>query len=259
MGKLLYRGYLKSKVQIILWVRGIILGAGVIVPGVSGGTIMVIFGMYETMLQDLLRFRLKPYIAMAIGAVVGVFAGGALLSFLFDHHPNPTYSFIMGCLLMSIPFILKRTKGFTGKRTLLLLIGILISFSLLRLPALFVGGTLTLGQTFFAGFVSSATMMVPGVSGSAVLIVLGLYESILEAVRLFEMRTLLIFIIGAVTGVFLLAKVLKSLFTRYMSEILFFFTGLIIGSLGMVWPSEISFIPLVTFGLGLGLVYRFGK
>lgn len=220
---------------------------------------MVIFGMYEKMLQDLLRFRMKPYIAMGIGALVGVFAGGALLSFLFDNHPDPTYGFILGCLLMSIPFILKRTKGFTGKRLFLLITGGVLSFSLLELPTLFIGTELTMPQTFLAGFVSSATMMIPGVSGSAVLIVLGLYEAILEAVREFQLRTLIIFVTGAATGVFMLAKVLKTLFGLYMSEILFFFTGLILGSLKMVMPGTIGFLPLVTFGLGLALVYRFGK
>lgn len=259
MAKTMIRAYLKSKVQIILWVRGIILGVGVIIPGVSGGTIMVIFGMYERMLHDLLHFRIKPYVAMGIGALVGVFVGGVLLSFLFENHPNPTYAFILGCLLMSIPFILKRTKGFTKNRLILLITGGILSFSLLELPTLFVGGDVTIAQTFLAGFVSSSTMMIPGVSGSAVLIVLGLYESILEAVRDFEITTLVVFVTGAATGVFMLAKVLKTLFALYMSEILFFFTGLIIGSLKMVMPGTIGFFPLVTFGLGLALVYRFGK
>ncbi len=220
---------------------------------------MVIFGMYEKMLQDLLRFHIKPYIAMGIGALVGVFAGGALLSFLFDNHPDPTYAFILGCLLMSVPLILKRTKGFTKNRWVLLITGGILSFSLLELPTLFVGGQLTVPQIFLAGFASSATMMIPGVSGSAVLIVLGLYESILEAVREFQMTTLLVFVTGAATGVFMLAKVLKTLFALYLSEILFFFTGLIIGSLKMVMPGTIGFFPLVTLGLGLALVYRFGK
>jgi len=257
--KTVLKGYSKSKFQIVLWIRGIILGVGIIIPGVSGGTIMVIFGMYEKMLQDLLRFHIKPYIAMGIGALVGIFAGGALLSFLFDNHPDPTYAFILGCLLMSIPFILKRTGGFTKNRLILLIIGGVLSFSLLELPTLFVGGDLTVAQTFLAGFVSSSTMMVPGVSGSAVLIVLGFYESILDAVRDFQMRTLGIFAAGAVAGVFILAKVLKTLFSLYMSEILFFFTGLIIGSLKMVMPGTIGFFPLVTFAMGLALVYRFGK
>ena len=253
------RGYLRSKAQIILWLRGIILGVGVIIPGVSGGTIMVIFGMYEKMLMDLLRFHIKPYIAMGIGALVGVFAGGALLSFLFDNHPDPTYAFILGCLMMSIPLILKRTRGFTLNRWILLITGAVLSFSMLELPTLFIGGELTVAQIFLAGFVSSSTMMIPGISGSAVLIVLGLYESILEAVREFQMGTLLVFVTGAATGVFMLAKVLKTLFALYMSEILFFFTGLIIGSFKMVMPGTIGFFPLVTFGMGLALVYRFGK
>ena len=253
------RSYLKSKVQIILWLRGIILGVGVIIPGVSGGTIMVIFGMYEKMLRDLLRFHMKPYIAMGIGALVGVFVGGALLSFLFDRHPDPTYGFILGCLFMSIPLILQRTKGFTRNRMILLINGAILSFSLLELPAVFTVGALTIPQIFLAGFISSATMMIPGVSGSAILIVLGLYESILEAVREFQMGTLVVFVTGAATGVFLLAKVLKTLFALYMSEILFFFSGLIIGSFKMLMPASIGFFPLVTFGLGLALVYRFGK
>ena len=251
------RGQMKH--QLYNGLKGILLGAGIIVPGVSGGTILVIFGIYEQLLKDVLSMRFKPYIALVIGAIAGVFAGGAVLSSLFEAYPNPTYGLILGCLLMSIPVILKRTKGMSMKNLSLLVLGGILSFSLLKLPTLFGAGILTVGQTFLAGFVSSATMMIPGISGSAVLIVLGVYEPILLAVREFDVLTLGIFLGGALAGVLLLARILRSLYAQFSSEILFFFSGLIIGALGMVLPPEWNVFSIVSIFIGMLLVYRFGR
>lgn len=249
----------KGKQQVILGIKGILLGAGIIVPGVSGGTILVIFGMYERLLKDVLSMHFTPYITLVIGAITGVFGGGAVLSYLFEAYPNPTYGLILGCLIMSIPVILKRTKGISIKNLLLMAIGGGLSFSLLRLPVLFGAGPITVGQTFLGGFVGSATMMIPGISGSAVLIVLRIYEPILLAVREFDVLTLGIFLVGALVGVLLLARVLRSLYAMYSSEILFFFSGLIIGALGMVLPPEWTVFSVGSIFVGMFLVYRFGR
>ncbi|ABR46471.1 hypothetical protein Amet_0238 [Alkaliphilus metalliredigens QYMF] len=103
----------------------------------------------------------------------------------------------------------------------------MVSFSLLGMPTLLEGGSLSPGQTLLAGFIASSTMMIPRVSGSAVLIIL--------------------------------AKVLKTLFSKYQSQILFFFSGLILGSARMLFLSEFGVLSLITFMAGVGVVYKWGR
>jgi putative membrane protein len=232
---------------------------GIIVPGLSGGTIMMAFGMYEKMLEDLLKFHITPYITIGFGALIGVFTGSFVFSYLFEFHRNPTSAFILGCLLMSIPFILKRSKGYAKTDVSLLVIGGILSFILMGMPTLLEGGTLSGGQTFLAGFISSSTMMIPGVSGSAVLIILGIYEEMLLIINELQLLNLAIFMVGATAGLFILAKVLKAIFAKYESKILFFFSGLILGSSRILFPSELDVLSILTFLLGVGIVYKWGN
>ena len=248
-----------SKNQTLLLIKGIILGMGVIIPGISGGTIMMAFGMYEKMLEDLLKFHITPYITIGFGALIGVFTGSFVFSYLFEFHRNPTSAFILGCLLMSIPFILKRSKGYAKTDVSLFVIGGILSFILMGMPTLLEGGNLSGGQTFLAGFISSSTMMIPGVSGSAVLIILGIYEEMLLVINEFQLLNLAIFMVGATAGVFILAKVLKALFATHESKILFFFSGLILGSSRILFPSEFEVLSVITFLLGVGIVYKWGN
>jgi putative membrane protein len=247
------------KNQTLPLIKGIILGMGIIVPGLSGGTIMMAFGMYEKMLEDLLKFHITPYITIGFGALIGVFTGSFVFSYLFEFHRNPTSAFILGCLLMSIPFILKRSKGYAKTDVSLLVIGGILSFILMGMPTLLEGGTLSGGQTFLAGFISSSTMMIPGVSGSAVLIILGIYEEMLLIINELQLLNLAIFMVGATAGLFILAKVLKAIFAKYESKILFFFSGLILGSSRILFPSELDVLSILTFLLGVGIVYKWGN
>lgn len=248
-----------SKNQVLLFAKGIILGISIIIPGISGGTIMMAFGMYEKMLEDLLKFYIRPYISMGFGSLIGIFGGSYIFSFLLQFHRNPTFAFILGCLLMSIPFILKRSKGYTKKEILLFIIGCWISFGITKMPTMIQGESLNIFHVFIAGFISSSAMMIPGVSGSAILIILGIYENMLLIVNGFQLINLFIFIIGAILGLVILAKILKTLFTTYGNQILFFFSGLILGSSKMLFPSKIDFISVSFFLLGIGVVYKWGN
>jgi len=248
-----------SKEQSLLMIKGIILGIGMIVPGISGGTILIAFGIYEKMINDLLKFRITPFLVMVIGAVVGIFGGSYGISYLFEFYRNPTSAFILGCLLMSIPFILKRSRGYSHSNLILFAIGCIVSFAITNIPALLEGGKLSTGHVFLAGFIASSTMMIPGVSGSAILIILGIYEEMLLIINELQMVNMMVFAIGALFGIFILAKILKNLFSTHGSQILFFFSGLILGSSRLLFPTEIDIISFLTFCLGIGLVYRWGN
>ncbi|KAB3534727.1 DUF368 domain-containing protein [Alkaliphilus pronyensis] len=248
-----------SKNQTLLFIKGVILGLGIIIPGMSGGTILVIFGIYESIIKDLLKFNVKPYIVMVFGTVAGIFFGSYILSYLLEFHGNPTYAFILGCLFMSIPFIIKRNNNYSKVNALLLIFGGVISFSLMEMPPLLTGGGLTVKSVFLAGLISSCAMIIPGISGSAVLIVLGIYEEMLLLIKEFQVVNLLIFIVGALFGLIIMAKILSKLFSKYQAQILYFFSGLILGSSRILFPSDIGIISIITFILGAAIVFKWGN
>lgn len=245
--------------QVLLLIKGMVLGMGIIIPGISGGTILIAFGMYEKILEDIWKLNIKPYLMLVSGAVLGVFIGSFLFSFLFQFYGNPTKAFILGCLLMSIPFILKRSSGYSKKNLSLLLLGALLAYALTRMPTLMDGGNLSFKDVFLGGILASGTMMIPGISGSSVLIVLGMYEAMLKVINELMVPYLSVFILGAFLGAFLLAKLLKTIFATHQSEILFFFSGLILGSATMLFPETPSASAAGAFLIGAGIVYRWGN
>ncbi|SDY66613.1 DUF368 domain-containing protein [Tindallia californiensis] len=259
MKSMMEQGIAFSRNQSLLFIKGLILGMGIIVPGISGGTILIAFGIYEKILEDIWKRHFKPYFVMFAGTTVGVFLGSFLFTYLFAFYANPTKAFVLGCLWMSIPFILKRSSGCTKKNMLLLGMGMLLAYGLTKMPTLVDGENLSLGETFFGGVIASGTMMIPGISGSSVLIVLGMYESMLKIVNEMNVPYLMIFLLGALIGAVLLAKLLKTVFEKHQSEVLFFFSGLIIGSSTMIFPETINLSSAMLFLMGVGIVYRWGN
>ena len=245
--------------QGLLLFKGIILGMGIIVPGISGGTILIAFGIYERIINDFLIFHLTPYVTMGLGAVIGVFGGSYLISYLFEFYRNPTSAFILGCLLMSIPFILKKTRGYSPTNLGLFIVGGVISFVIAGLPMLFGVAALTAGQLFLAGFIAGTTMIIPGVSGSAVLIILGIYEEMLIIINELQILNLLIFAAGALLAIAILAKLIKTLFTTHGSQILFFFSGMILGSARMLIPDQFNLLTIAALLFGIFIVYKWGN
>lgn len=240
-------------------IKGIILGMSMIIPGVSGGTILVIFGIYEQLISDILKLNIKPYLMLGAGSILGVLLGSKVITFLFDAFRNPTSAFILGCILMSVPFILKRGRkhhlGYVG----LLIMGFILSFSLIAMNADSTLSSLSSLKAILGGIVSSSTMLIPGVSGSAALIVLGIYESLLEAITSFNIKIIILYLIGALLGFVITAKIMKKIFQKYQVQILYFFSGMILGSSRLLFPSEINIISFGSFLIGASVVYKWGR
>lgn len=252
--------YIEAKNERTLsFIKGLILGMGIIVPGVSGGTILIVFGIYDILLEDILKFRIKPYIVMGIGAILGVFAGSYIFTYLFEHHSNPASSFILGCILMSVPFILKRSGGKPKNNISLLILGFIISYALSNMNGSVQESNISMWQIFIGGCIASATMIIPGISGSAILIVIGIYEQILGAINSFDITYISVFAGGALLGVLTVSKLMKLIFSRYKSQILYFFSGMILGSSKMLFPDRLDIMSIGAFSLGLWIVYNWGS
>jgi len=241
-------------------VQGFILGLIIVLPGMSGGTVFIILGIYEDLVQDIAAFKLKPYWPMLIGTVGGIFLGGTAFALFLSSHRDLTVAFLMGFLLASIKAVLLHRPALTVGRTGILLLGFLAGFLMSGEPV----GILEPGEVVnpvllaLGGAISSAAMFIPGVPGSSILIVMGIYDNILFYVKDITLFPLALFGAGALVGVFLLARVMEIIYFRYRAPVSYFFAGLIAGSARVLWPADWDISTVLLFAVGFYLVWRWG-
>ena len=212
--------------------QGIFLGFIIVLPGISGGTALMILGLYEKMIRDLARLNLRPYGLLFSGIALGIFLGGTFFTLLFASYRDVTVVFLMGLLLASIRTVLRGRLRLNPARLLFFIAGLLIAL-------LFAGEPLGLAvksspvnwfTLAVGGALSSAAMLIPGIPGSAVLILLGIYDDLLLYIKGLALFNLLIFGVGSLAGIFFFARVLDQLYSRYEAPTAYFFAGLIAGS-----------------------------
>lgn len=246
--------------KLLKFLQGIGLGFALILPGMSGGTAFIIFGFYHRIIADLARFRLRPYILLFIVAAIGVVGGAEAIGFLLSKVPNLLVSFLLGALLASVRLVLPRNPRLTPGRFLVLALGLLVAFFFTSEPL----GTIEpviekAWPLYFAGGVfSSATMLLPGVSGSTVLIIMGLYDDAITALNNLQLLKLFIFACGWGIGLFGFARLLNSFHRQHSQAFSFLLTGLIIGSGRSLLPAYFSWGALGAFLAGAILVLYFG-
>jgi len=235
---------------LLTYLKGIAMGAADVVPGVSGGTIAYLTGIYQRLLDAIhsaggsmwvvLR---RDGLAAAWKAVDGWFLlallGGIGTSILslsklvlwgLESHPLIVWSFFLGLILASLRMLARDFKG----RWSALAVGTALGFLLSSMPA----GRAELSPlfTFFAGFLAICAMILPGISGSFILVLLGAYEPILESIHERNLATIAIFGTGAILGLLTFGRLLRWLFQRFERVTVALMTGFIAGSLTKVWP-----------------------
>ncbi len=247
------------KQYLTLLLKGMAMGAADIIPGVSGGTIAFITGIYEKLifslkaisdtqnLKLLIKLKIKPFwnniygnflLAVFGGILISVFSLAKLITFLLENYPLPVWAFFFGLILASAAFIIKQTDKPNISRIIIFLVGVIIAFYLTSLPPLKLGnGLLT---TFLSGAIAICAMILPGISGSFILVVLGQYQRILTAVNELDIVTLLVFMLGAVLGLILFSKFLAWLLKRFHSHTIYLLAGFMIGALNKVWPWKVT-------------------
>lgn len=233
---------------------GFVMGASDIVPGVSGGTMAFIFGIYEQLIQSIktvsgkaLKLFLKgkfvegfeaiPFsflVPLGSGLVFAVVALSSVLTYLLETYPVLLWAFFFGLVVASIRIVSKRVEKWTVREIAAAGIAAVAAF-------IIVGAVPTeTAATPFAFLVSGAiaicAMILPGVSGSFLLIILGKYEQVLTAVHDKDILTLAIFMFGAVVGLALFSRLLSWLFEHHENLIISVLTGFMLGSLRKIWP-----------------------
>ncbi|MDR9457817.1 MAG: DUF368 domain-containing protein [Salegentibacter sp.] len=234
--------------------KGMAMGAADVVPGVSGGTIAFISGIYEELISTISGVKpslIKTWrtdgfkamwkelngpfiIALFSGILISLFTVMRLANYLLENHPILIWSFFFGLVVASVWYVGSQIPRWNFKVTLSLIIGATIAFYIVSLPPL--GANTGNLFIFFAGAIAICAMILPGISGAFILVLLGAYKTITEAAHDFDFKTLGIFAVGAVVGLLSFSKLLKWLFVHYTNITLAVLTGFIAGSLNKIWP-----------------------
>lgn len=235
--------------------KGFAMGAANVIPGVSGGTIALITGIFGRIinaLNGLMSFKtwkllfagkFKEFVskvdgrfllAVMIGAVLSVFTLAKLMQYLLDQYPVQTWAFFLGMIAASAVFMLAEVRCWRVSYGLWIAAGIGLGIALCTLSP--TETTDDLWFIFICGAIAICTMILPGVSGSFILLLLGKYEYIMNAISNLNWPVLAAFGIGCAIGIVAFSKALHWLLARYQQQTMLVLVGFVMGSLIKVWP-----------------------
>lgn len=230
------------------------MGAADVVPGVSGGTIAFITGIYDTLLESIRRVNpsllglwkregfkaafdhINGFFLIALfgGILTSILSLAKFISWALETHPVPVWSFFFGLILVSVYHMLKQVEQKTLSRFVFLLLGAVFAYSITVLKPLQMDPTSL--NIFFAGCIAICAMILPGISGSFILLLLGMYTPVLGAVKGLQLDVMMIFAMGCLIGLLSFSHVLSWLLKRFRDFALVFLTGLMLGTLPKLWP-----------------------
>lgn len=245
----------KVKEYIVIGLKGMAMGAADVVPGVSGGTIAFISGIYEELLGsisnvnlDLLKILKKDGFKAAwkqlngnflaslfAGIFISIVSLAKAIKYLLENEPVLLWSFFFGLVVASIFFISKQITKWNFISILTLILGAFLAFYITTLNPL-VSENSSLLFLFLSGAIAICAMILPGISGAFILVLLGAYKPILSAVNDRDLKTIATVGLGAIVGLLSFSKVLKWLFAHHKNYTLAALTGFIVGSLNKIWP-----------------------
>lgn len=234
--------------------RGFCMGVADVVPGVSGGTMAFILGVYEELLdavhavnarflRSLVTFRFgdafdgfphRFLIALVTGIFVAIFSLAQFFAWALDHHPVHVWAFFFGLVLASIFTVRGKVSRWTAKEVIALLLAAAAAFVLVG--AVPVETTSAAWFVFLSGAIAICAMILPGISGSFILVILGKYQYMLTAVVERNLLPIFIFGCGGILGLVFFARVLRWLLRRFHDVTVAALIGLMAGSLRKIWP-----------------------
>ncbi|MEE4278943.1 MAG: DUF368 domain-containing protein [Halieaceae bacterium] len=243
-----------------IFARGLLMGAADIVPGVSGGTMAFITGIYTRLLGAITAFDLDLLrqlrrgdwraawsridgaflVALVAGILCSVISLARLIAYLLEVYPVQLWAFFFGLILASALLLIRRVQRWTAGVGAGLLIGGVLAAVIGLSPALsFPEG---LSGFFLAGFLAICAMILPGISGSFILVLLGMYARVLDAIHGLVLLPLGLFALGAGCGLLVFSRLLRLLLERFHSATLATLTGFLLGSLPVIWPWKLNAI-----------------
>ena len=243
-----------KKDYFLLALKGAGMGAANVIPGVSGGTIAFLTGIFQELVDSLKSFdgnavklfftgKFKEFwktingnflLAVGIGVLVSIFSLAKLMELLLEKNPIEVWSFFFGLILVSIYYLAKEAKGVKVSHLISGIVGIAFgAFICLVSPS---ETPDALWFIFLCGAIGMCTMILPGISGSFVLLLLGKYDYIISAVSELNIPVLAVFGVGAVIGILAFSHLLSWMYKKFYNGTVLFLSGLMLGSLIKVWP-----------------------
>ena len=243
------------KEYVVISLKGMAMGAADVVPGVSGGTIAFISGIYEELLNSISSFNFSLInvfknegfksvwikvngnflVSLFVGILISVLSLAKLIESMLENHPIVIWSFFFGLVLASIIYIGKQITKWTKGSFLCLILGAILAFYITTLNPM-VSANSSPWFLFLVGMIAICAMILPGISGSFILVLLGAYKPVLNALNTKDFVSIIIFLVGAILGLLSFSRILKWLFSTYKNYTLATLTGFIIGSLNKIWP-----------------------
>ena len=240
---------------VVIGLKGMAMGAADVVPGVSGGTIAFISGIYEELLTSISNVNFKLLktlkeqglkaawnqmngsflVSLFIGIFVSIVSLAKTIKWMLENEPILIWSFFFGLVLASIIYIAKQIEKWNLFTFVLLVLGAILAYYITTLNPLVTENSSSL-FLFLAAALAICAMILPGISGAFILVLLGAYKPVLAAVNNRDFTTIAIVGGGAMVGLLTFSRILKWLFTNFKNYTLAVLTGFIIGSLNKIWP-----------------------
>ena len=250
---------MQKKVSLVF--KGMAMGIAEVIPGVSGGTIAFITGIYEQLINSIKSFGPDAIngfrregvkglwkavdgdflstllLGMAIGVVLGIFG----VSYLLENYPEPLWGFFFGLIAASAIYIARQIQQWNIKLVITLIVGAVVAYGITALsPA---EGSTSAPYIFLSGVLAISALMLPGISGSFILLLLGMYTVIIPSIKHFlktfdtaSLVVISIFAAGCFVGLLGFSRILSWLLSKYKDMSFALLTGFIIGALNKVWP-----------------------
>lgn len=244
----------KKRNYLLLILRGCAMGAADVVPGVSGGTIAFITGIYEELINSiksidlqalklLFSLRLGDFwkkingtflVSVVLGIAISIFSLAKLMTWLLEHHPIYIWSFFFGLIIASSVLVAKEIKQWNIFTIIALLAGAAAAYTITVMTPAETPNTWWF--IILSGAIAICAMILPGISGAFILLLMGKYSYILGAVSSLNIGVLLLFVVGAIAGIISFSHLLSWLLKNYHTLTVSLLTGFMIGSLNKVWP-----------------------
>ncbi len=254
-----------TKNRLLLFLKGMAMGVSDLIPGISGGTVALLFGIYKNLINSLKSINKETFIyfltfnynklsnqlnfkflvPVSFGIITSILFFSKIISFLIFEHKTLLFSFFFGLIFFSSIKIIYNLKPNSIKSYLIIILGFTFGFFISLINPINTSDSLL--SIFTSGFIAISAMLLPGISGSYILLMIGKYEFMLESVSNLYLVNIFIFSVGALLGILSFSKIIYWLLDNYYKTTIFFLSGLMLGALNKVWPwsfNEKLFFPI---------------
>lgn len=252
--------------------KGILIGAGAILPGISSGVLCVILGIYEKLVDSVLELfkdfkkNASFLFPIAIGVIIGFFLFGNLLNYFFNSYNAECKLLFLGLILGSIPSLFKeanKKKKFKLSSLLYTFISFAFGLFLFLLENNISNSYMSIQNSFLflflSGFAMSAGVIIPGVSSTVILMCFGVYYTYLEAISIFNLSVLIPMGIGLICGAIFFLLLVRFLFKNYSYQTYYCIIGFVLGSIFVLIPNTFNLLSILFFILGFTIAIKIEK